>query len=435
MTPLVVGFVSIGAMVVLIYAGLHVPIALALSSFVGVWLVRGSPELASRLIAIAAEESVSSYIFGVVPLFVLMGLVVSEAGLGRDAFDVASRGLQRVKGGLGVATVAANAIFAAITGISIASAAIFTRIAVPEMRRNGYTARFSVGVVAGSSVLGMLIPPSLLLILYGVLSERSVGKLFLAGILPGIVLALAFAFGIMLLAVYAPRFVGTTLPASDLAPLPLRAVIAKLAPIAILIVLVLGGIYGGIFTPTEAGAVGAFGAIVVAAFKRRLTWKMLWRVTTETGHITAAVLFLIIAANMYSRMLALSGVPNYVSSLVVNANLGTYGFIAIVVLVCILLGTILDSSSIMLVLLPLVLPIAAQLGIDLIWFGIITVIAIEIGLLTPPLGLSVYVIKGTLDDQSITLNDIFAGALPFALIMLVVLLLVIAFPWLSLALT
>lgn len=435
MTPLLVGFISIGAMVVLIYAGLHVPIALALSSFVGVWLVRGSPELASRLLAIAAEESVSSYVFGVVPLFVLMGLVVSEAGLGRDAFDVASRGLRRVKGGLGVATVAANAIFAAITGISIASAAVFTRIAVPEMRRNGYTARFSVGVVAGSSVLGMLIPPSLLLILYGVLSERSVGKLFLAGILPGILLALVFAAGIMLLAVYAPRFVGQALPTSDLEPFPVRIVLSKLAPIAILILLVLGGIYGGIFTPTEAGAVGAFGAILIAAFKRRLTWKMLWRVTTETGHITAAVLFLIIAANMYSRMLALSGVPNYVSSLVVNANLGTYGFIAIVVLVCIMLGTILDSSSIMLVLLPLVLPIATQLGIDLIWFGIITVIAIEIGLLTPPLGLSVYVIKGTLDDQSITLNDIFAGALPFALLMLIVLLLVIMFPWLSLALT
>ncbi len=435
MTPLLVGVLSIGAMVLLIYLGLHVPIALALSSFVGVWLVRGSPELASRLLAIAAEESVSSYIFGVVPLFVLMGLVVSEAGLGRDSFDVASRGLRRVNGGLGVATVMSNAIFAAITGISIASAAIFSRIAVPEMRRNGYSARFSVGVVAGSSVLGMLIPPSLLLILYGVLSERSVGKLFLAGILPGILLAVSYSLAIVLAATYFPRTSGVAKGSAGQAPMPFGEAFGKLAPIVFLIVLVLGGIYGGIFTPTEAGAVGSFGAIAVAAFKRRLTWKMLWRVTKETGHITAAVLFLIMAANMYSRMLALSGVPGAASSLVVKADFGAIGFIAIVVLVCVMLGTLLDSSSIMMVLLPLVLPIATHLGIDLIWFGIIVVIAIEIGLLTPPLGLSVYVIKGTLEDQSITLNDIFAGALPFAALMLLVLALVIMFPWLSLALT
>ena len=435
MTGLEIGFLSLGAMVVLIYLGLHVPIALALSSFVGVWLVRGSPDLASRLIAIAAEESIASYIFGVVPLFVLMGLVVAEAGLGKDAFDVARRGFGKVKGGLGVATVFSNAIFAAITGISIASAAIFTRVAVPEMRRSGYKPKFAVGVVAGSSVLGMLIPPSLLLILYGVLSERSVGTLFIAGILPGILLAAAYAVFIIVMAYRAPGFVGRTTPVGDLAPLPFGQVLGKLGPIVVLILLVLGGIYGGIFTPTEAGAVGALGAIVVAALKRRLPWKTLWRVTIETGHITAAICFLIIAASMYSRMLALSGVPAFIASWVVNADLGIYGFIAIYILICIVMGTILDSSSIMLVLLPLVLPIATTLGIDLIWFGIITVIAIEIGLLTPPLGISIYVIKGTLDDQSVDLNAIFAGALPFAAIMLLVLVIVVAFPWLSLVLT
>lgn len=434
MTGLEIGFVSLGVMVVLIYAGLHVPTALALTSFVGVWLLRDSSELASRLIAIAAEESISSYIFGVVPLFVLMGLVVSEAGLGTDAFDVASRTFGRLKGGLGIATVVANAIFAAITGISIASAAIFTRVAVPEMRRSGYRPRFAVGVVAGSSVLGMLIPPSLLLILYGVLSEQSVGSLFIAGILPGLVLTLAYSVAIVVMAYRWPGFVGNVTTAADLTPLGFRKTFGKVSPILVLIVLVLGGIYGGFFTPTEAGAVGAFGAIIIALAKRRLPWRTLWKVTTETGYITASICFLIIAASMYSRMLALSGLPNFVASWVAEANLGIYGFIVLYVLVLILMGTILDSSSIMLVVLPLVLPIAAQLGINLIWFGIVTVIAIEIGLLTPPLGIAIYVIKGTLDDQSISLNSIFAGAAPFALIMLIVLGIVIAFPWLSLAL-
>ena len=434
MTGLEIGFVSLGVMVVLIYAGLHVPTALALTSFVGVWLLRDSSELASRLIAIAAEESISSYIFGVVPLFVLMGLVVSEAGLGTDAFDVASRTFGRLKGGLGVATVFANAVFAAITGISIASAAIFTRIAVPEMRRSGYRPRFAVGVVAGSSVLGMLIPPSLLLILYGVLSEQSVGSLFIAGILPGLLLTLAYSVAIVVMAYRWPGFVGTVTKTADLIPLGLGKTFGKVLPILTLIVLVLGGIYGGFFTPTEAGAVGAFGAVVIAFAKRRLPWRALWKVTTETGHITASICFLIIAASMYSRMLALSGVPNFVASWVVEADFGVYGFVALYVLILVLMGTILDSSSIMLVVLPLVLPIATQLGIDLIWFGIITVIAIEIGLLTPPLGIAIYVIKGTLDDQSISLNSIFAGAAPFALIMLIVLGVVIAFPWLSLAL-
>jgi C4-dicarboxylate transporter DctM subunit len=433
-SPLEIGALSLLAMVVLIYAGLHVSIALALTSYVGVWLIRDSQVLASRLIAIAAEDAVSSYIFGVVPLFVLMGLVVSEAGLGRDAFDVAARAFRRVQGGLGIATVAANAVFAAITGISIASAAIFTRVAVPEMRRAGYKPRFAVGVVAGSSVLGMLIPPSLLLILYAILTEQSIGTLFIAGIVPGLVLSLAYAVAIVLMATRWRGFVGD-LQATELPPLPWREIVVKLLPIVTLIVLVLGGIYGGVFTPTEAGAVGAFGAILVAFSRRRLSWKQLWKITIETGQITAAICFLIIAASMYSRMLAFSGIPRAVANWVVQADLSITVFLILVLFIAIVMGTILDSSSIMLVLVPLVLPILVTLDINLIWFGILIVLAIEIGLLTPPLGLSVYMIKTTLDDQSISLNAIFAGAMPFALVMLVVLALVFLFPQIALVLT
>jgi len=203
---------------------------------------------------------------------------------------------------------------------------------------------------------------------------------------------------------------------------------AKLLPIVALIVLVLGGIYGGVFTPTEAGAIGALGAIVVAFAKRRMNLRLLWQVTLDAGHITASICFLIIAATMYSRMLSMSGLPVFLTEWIIGLNLGVYGFLAVFVLVLIVLGTILDSSSIMLITLPLVLPIAQQLGIDLIWLGVITVLAVEIGLLTPPMGISVYVIKSALDDPNISLGDVFLGAVPFALIMLFCLILIIAFP-------
>jgi tripartite ATP-independent transporter DctM subunit len=437
MDATLVGVVSIGLMLVLIYAGMHVGVALALLSFVGVWIIRDDAGIASSLVAQAANDAIADYIFGVVPLFVLMGLLVSVADIGKDTFEVANQAFRRVRGGLGIATVAANAVFAAITGISIASAAVFTKVAVPEMLRHGYTPRFAVGVVAGSSVLGMLIPPSLLLILYGVLTEKSVGDLFIAGIIPGIMLAVLYIAGILLMGRFTPGFVGGRVAADDQLPLmSVGRMAGKLLPIALLVALVLGGLYGGLFTPTEAGAVGAAGALVLALAKRRLGWSGLWQVLVETGRITAAVCFLIIAASMYSRMLAISGVTELLRTLIVDTGLGFPGLLAIFVAVVLLLGTILDSSSIMLITIPLVLPALLAFGTDLIWFGIVTLLAVEIGLLTPPFGIAVFVIKATLgrENSAITLNDIFAGALPFALIMLAMLFLVIAFPQLSTAL-
>lgn len=430
MSGIEVGLVSLGAILALIWAGLHVPIALALVSFIGVWVLRGSPDQAARIMSLAARESISSYLFGVVPLFVLMGLVVSRANIGRDTFEVAGQLLRRVRGGLGMATVGANAVFAAITGISIASAAVFTKVAVPEMRRMGYSAPFATGIVAGSSVLGMLLPPSLLLILYGILAEESVGALFMAGIGPGILLSVVYCIAIWLMLRFWPSYTGTPheqLAASGLM-MGMGEVLGKLLPIVVLVALVLGGIYGGLFTPTEAGAVGAAGAIVIAALKRRLTWRALWEVTLESGHITAAVCFLIITATMYSRMLALSGLPAFLTDWAVGQDLGVYGFIALLVLILIVLGTILDSSSILMITMPLALPIANQMGVDLIWLGLIVVIAVEIGLLTPPMGLSVFVIKQTLGASDVTLGDVFRGALPFAFIMLLVLIAVVLVP-------
>jgi tripartite ATP-independent transporter DctM subunit len=418
-------------MVVLVYLGLYVPIALMLTSWVGVWAIKGSPILAGKLLALAAANSISSYFFGVVPLFVLMGYVVSVSGMGRDAFDVANHLFRRFRGGLGIGTIGANAIFAAITGISIASAAVFTRIAVPEMVRHGYTKRFSVGVVAGSSVLGMLIPPSLLLILYGLLTEQSVGDLFIAGIIPGLLLAFIFALGVYLMARFFPSFIGDNLSSSDEDMLTTREVISKGAPISGLILLVLGGIYAGFFTPIEAGAIGSMGAIIIGLARRSLSAADFWKVFTDTGLVTAAVCFLIISAQMYSRMLALSGLPNEFGQFVATADIGYWGVILAYVALVIVMGTILDSSSIMLILVPLMLPVIVPLQVDLIWFGIITVLAVEIGLLTPPFGISVFVIKSALNDDTITLGDIFVGAAPFALMMLFVLGLVMVFPLLA----
>ena len=433
-----IGMLSVLAILVLIYSGLYVPVALGLVSFISVWLLRGSLEAPIYLLTLAASNSLEDYIFGVIPLFVLMGLLVSEAELGRDIYQVANAALRGVKGGLGVATVAANAAFAAITGVSIASAAVFTRVSVPEMLRFGYRPRFAVGVVAGSSVLGMLIPPSVMLIIYALITEQSVADLFTAGIVPGILLSLAYSVAIVAMAQFIPAYVGGQDAAGQAAAgarMSAREATSKTAPIVILVLLVLGGIYGGLFTPTEAGAVGAAGALIIALVKRKLNRTTFWRVLVETGHITASILMLIVAATMYSRMLALSGLPSDLGEWIAQAEIGLYGILAIYVLILILMGTILDTTSIILIMVPLFLPIIEPYGVSLVWFGIVTIVGAEIGLLTPPLGIACYVIKATLaDDDRITLFDIFAGAFPFAVIMLVVLILLIIFPQLSLVL-
>ncbi len=430
-----IGMFSLIGMLLLIFLGMHVGVALITLGFVAIWIIFGNPDIAINTVKLASNEFLRNYFFGVVPLFVMMGLLINESDIGRDMFNVARWMLSAVKGGLGVATVVANAVFAAITGSSIASAAVFTKIATPHMIEHGYTPRFAVGTVAGSSVLGMLIPPSLLLIIYAFVAEQSVGILFLAAIVPGLILALAMGIAIIAMAHFWPSYVGRPKQDETDADEDFVSAGLKVLPVVALIILVLGGIYGGLFTPVEAGAVGAAGALIIALLKRRLTWAKLWKVMIETGHTTVAVLFLILAANIYGRMLAISGLPQQMGELISSADLGFGGFMGLYVLLLIILGMFLDSISIMLILLPLILPIVQDFGADLVWFGIITVIAVEMGLLTPPLGICVYVVRSTLDDKRITLQDIFAGAFPFVLIMLGVTVLLILFPTLSLMFT
>lgn len=426
-----IGAFSLIGMLVLIVTGIHIGIALIGLGFFGIVLMMGSTNVALNAVKLASNEFLRNYFFGVVPLFVLMGLLVSESDIGKDTFSVARWTLRRVKGGLGVATVLANAIFAAITGSSIASAAVFTKVATPEMLDHGYTPKFAVGTVAGSSVLGMLIPPSLLLIIYGFVAEQSVGLLFIAAIIPGLLLAAAMSISIIAMAYLWPSYVGKP-TFDDLGDETFSSAFWKVLPIFVLIIAVMGGIYGGLFTPVEAGAIGAAGALIIATLKKRLNWQKLWKVLVETGHTTVSVLFLILAANIYGRMLALSGFPQYLGEWIAGADLGFFGFMAVYVVLVVVLGMFLDSISLMLIVLPLVLPIVESFGGDLIWFGIVTVITVEMGLLTPPLGIAVYVVRSTIDDKRVTLNSIFAGAFPFVVIMLLVSILLIIFPQLSL---
>ncbi len=334
MSSALIASLSLLAMLVLIWCGMHVAVVLALVSFVGVWLIKGNVEVAANLLAQGASDAVASHIFGVVPLFVLTGFLVARADVGKDAFEVANQLFRRLRGGLGVATVAANAVFAAITGISIASAAVFTRVAVPQMQRFGYRSGFATGVVAGSSVLGMLIPPSLLMILYGFLANQSVGDMFTAGIVPGLLLALAYAVGIVALAYLRPGMVfvdAKPRPVDAIDLMPWGTMLAKLLPSIVMIVAVLGGLYGGLFTATEAGAVGAALALLIALLKRKLDAAGLWSVLTETGHVTVAVSFLIICASIYTRMLAMSGMPQFLVESMAAAGLGKTAFLALYV--------------------------------------------------------------------------------------------------------
>ena len=430
--PLEVGIYCLIAMLALVLLGMPIALVLMSLSYIGIWIARSGEFMAVNTLGLAASSAVSSYEFGVIPLFIMMGLVLEKADVGRDAFSAAASLLRRLRGGLGIATVFANAIFASIVGSSIASAAVFSRIAVPEMVAQGYTKRFSVGCVAGSSVLGMLIPPSLLLIIYGLIAEESVGKLFIAGVIPGIILALAFALAIYAMTWLMPRFIGDARIPEGMAGSTPREIFFQLGPIVLLVVLVIGGIYGGFFTPTEAAAAGTAFAFIIALVKRRLSWDAFKSIVLESGYVSAAILFLIVAANLYTRQVALTGIPSKLANWVSSAGLEMGGFLAVYFVILLLLGMILDSVSIMLIMLPIMMPILDVLGGDKIWFGVITVIVVEIGLLTPPFGLSVYVVKGVLPKDFVSLPTIFAGALPFVLIMVLVSILLMAVPDLSL---
>jgi tripartite ATP-independent transporter DctM subunit len=439
MSEIAIGAVCFVASLLLIQSGMHIGVALLLLSFVGVWAIKGVA-VAGKLLSSSVATSIASDAYAVIPMFVLMGLFVSATNMGRDTFDVAALLLRRIRGALGIATVAANAVFAACTGTTIASASVFTKVAVPEMVRHGYTFKFSVGVVAGSSVLGMLIPPSILMIIFGIIANVSIGDLFTAGILPGVVLAVAFCVTIVAMSFLRPEMVAADPGTLDgeyhgqLEGASALELARKVLPVAALVGTVLGGIYGGFFTPTEAGGAGALTAFLIALLRRELSLAKFWEVALETGRVTAAICFLLMAAALYSQMLTMSGLPYAVGQWLQHAELGFLPVLIGYLVVLVVLGCFLDSVSIMLIVLPFVIPVFDAFGVNLVWLGLISIIAIEIGLLTPPLGLAVFVVKANLEDQRISTWDIFMGTMPMTITMVSVLAICVFFPWLSLVL-
>lgn len=415
--------------ILLILILLSVPIVLALgiTSFFGLAYLVGNFDIAVSLLANTAYEAIRNYVFAVIPLFVLMGELISKSGAAKDLYVLINNSLKKIPGRLTLATVIGNAIFGAVTGVSIASAAAFSRIAYPEMISQGYNKTVSLGSIAGSASLGMLIPPSILLIVWGVIAEISIGKLFVAGVIPGILLALMFGIFLVIYAITKPAYFGKANDTNKALIKSTRSEIIGSVGVVILIFIVLGGIWFGIFTPTESAGIGALFALILAIVKKT-SWKEIASAVLETGKISAPILFLLIAAQMYARLLAMGGITGVVENFFTFFGSDLLTVLIIMVLTWFILGMFIDSVSIILLTVPLFTPIANSLGYDPIAFAIIGIVAIEAGLLTPPLGLCVYTVKGSISDPEATLSKIFLGSVPYWIMLIILVFIIALFP-------
>jgi tripartite ATP-independent transporter DctM subunit len=405
----------------------------------GIYLITGQIDTVVSFTSNTAYEALRDYIFAVIPLFMLMGEFLAKCGAATDLFSLINRATKRVPGRLGVATVLANAVFAFVTGVSIAAAAAFSKIAYPEMRRHGYERKFALGCIAGSACLGMLIPPSVLMIVWGVTTELAIGKLFIAGISPGFIVATLFVGYILWVAVISPQRVGegVFLPeaqqlardANDLnQEKDLKTVLLSTLGILALIVLVLGGIWLGFFTPTEGAGVGAALALILALMRGMKMPEMMAAILS-VGKTSAPLLLLLIAAQLYSRILAMTGVTGATKDFFLTSGLSPYVILALMILVWFILGCIIDSISIILLTVPVFAPLAMALGFDPIAFAIIGIIAIETGLLTPPFGILVFTVKAAVsEEKDLSPGEIFKGALPYWVILLITIIVLVIFP-------
>jgi tripartite ATP-independent transporter DctM subunit len=421
-----IGIIGVCLLLFLIFMRMNIGLAMASVGFFGFAYV-ASMKSALGMLSSTAYHTVAYYPISVVPLFILMGGVISNSGMGEVLFEGAYKWLGHLRGGLGAATILACAVFAAMCGSSTAETVTLGRITLPEMKKYRYSDSFACGCVASAGSLAILIPPSIGLLLYGILTEQSVGLLFMAGIVPGILLTTLFVATVLIITMVHPE---AAPPNSVKTPLMERIRILKvMGPILVLIILVLGGIYMGIFTPTEAGGIGAFAAIVVTTVVGYLKPRKLLASISETGKTTAMILMLIIGAFIFMKFLAISKLTFALPRFIGGLGLSPYVTLFAIVIFYILLGMFFEILSGMPLTIPLIYPLVIQLGFDPVWFGVILVLLMEMGLVTPPIGLNVFLLSTVTD---VPLGTIFKGVWPFVVAIFVCIMLVVVFPELAL---
>ena len=426
----------IGLLLFFVAIGVHIVIALGVTAVLGVYFAYGDFGMVQKLVGSTSYEGLRNYVFAVIPLFMLMGEFISKSGTITDVYRGIQRGLRRLPGRLALATVMGNAIFSFVTGVSIASAAAFTRIAYPEMKRHRYNNGFSLASITGSSVLGMLIPPSVLMIVWGILTERSIGQIFLAGVIPGLLLTGLFIVYILCAALIMPKLVGLNKDGTPIASTDevedenletQGSVLWSSIWLFVIIATVLGGIWVGFFSPTEGAGVGAALGLILAISKGA-TAKDIIGTILSVGRTSAPILLLLLTASLYSRSLAMTGVTSTIQDLFLSTGFGYVGIVLLMMLIWFILGMIIDSISIMLLTVAIFEPIAVSLGIEPMAFAILGIIAIEAGLLTPPFGLLVYTVKASARDKNVRLGQIFYYSIPYWIIMLITVILLLLFP-------
>jgi len=428
MEPLTLGFVGIGVVLVLLAVRVPIAVALASVSIIGLWILRG-PRAAFGTLGSLPFDFASSFTLSAVPMFLLMGAIAYHTGLTQSLYKAARIWLNGLPGGLAVASNFASAGFAAASGSALATSASMGRLAIPEMLKYGYDKALATSTIAAAGTLGALIPPSIAFVIYGWYAQLPVGDLLIAGFLPGLLTA----------GIYAVMIVTRCLVNPALAPkidhsYTMReklSVLKEVWPLPLLIAGVIGSIYGGIATPTEAGAVGAILSMVIGFSQRQMSWKALIESFGEALRTTSAIFFVAIGAILLTRFLAMAGVPQFLTSFVTGAEFSPLAVIVIMCLIYIILGMFLDPLGVMLLTLPIFLPIYDTLGVDKIWIGVIVVKMIEIGLLTPPVGLNAYVVKGVVGD-AVPLTTIFRGLMWFLVAEIFIMTLLIGFPEISL---
>lgn len=426
MSPDAVAILGFVALFVLMLLRVPVGMAMGLVGVVGYsYLVGPGPAL--KLVGQTSMRTVTDYTFGVIPMFMLMGALVSVSGVSRELFKAANSMIGHLRGGLGVATVVACGGFAAICGSSVATAATFSAVAYPEMRRFNYPQSFSTGVIAAGGTLGAILPPSTVLAVYAILTQQDIGKLFMAGIVPGI---LAMAMYVMTIAIIV-KLRPDWLPGGEVKPWSERFKDLKnvWAPL-VLFVFVIGGLYGGFFTPTEAGGVGASGAFILGLVRRKLDGPKIREALLSATRTAAAVFTVLIGALLFGYFLTITQSPQKLTEFLTGLGIGRYGVLALIMLMYLVLGCLMDAMAMIILTVPIIYPVIVHLGFDPIWFGVIIVMTVELGLIHPPVGMNVFVIKSVVKDVSFT--TIFKGVLPFIVTDIVRLVILIAFPIIAL---